>query len=194
MALTPMVFFELATPHNVMPVYDPFFIAVKLTKRFVERLQTLEEVCKKHSLSTLAFDGVGHPIEFIGTTLVEPRAEVHVIEDLVLISVWGRPWGQDGQPGKMEHVADTWVINVSDLARIRDAGTAVTLHTWDDWDDPDVDLEPFGVRVLASLEGAGSLPRYQRREWFDPDLLKMLDELGSRGASRTKHPMNQRIG
>ena len=194
MALTPMVFFELATPHHVMPVYDPFFIAVKLTKRFVAKLETLEALCRQHRLSTVVFDGAGFPIEFIGTALGEPRVEVHVIEDLVLFSVWGRRWDDDGKLGKTEHVADAWVINVSELAQIRDVGTAVTLHTWDDWDDPDIDLEPFGSRVLRSLLEAGSLPRYRRRDWFDPDLAQMLDELGPHGARRTKHPMTLRIG
>ncbi|MDI4633146.1 hypothetical protein J7U46_08820 [Pelomonas sp. V22] len=194
MALTPVVFFELATPAVAIPCPDPYFLAVRLTKRFVEKLVTLAAMCREHKLATIVFKGQGQPVEFIDTGLLNPSAELHVVGSLLLISVWGQQWNERGEPGKADHIADSWFIDIDSLAQIYEAGTPVTLHPWDDWDDPDIDLEPFGVRVFGSLCSTGSLPRYQRREWFDPEWVAMLEELGRPGVKRVRHPPHQRGG
>lgn len=188
MALTPIVFFELATPGFAVPCPDPQFLAVKLTKRFVERLRVLASLCREQNLASVVVDGQGLPIEFMGMSVLEPSAQLHVMGNQLLVSVWGRRVDDGGEPGKLEHLADTWLIDVASLAHRREEGPPVALHAWEEWDDPDVDLAPFGERVYATLRTLGLLPKYQRIEWFDPTMATLMASLSGPAVKRSKRP------
>lgn len=193
MALTPIVFFELATPGRAVPCPDPYFLAVKLTKGLVERLQAVARLCHEHKLASVMVDGEGLPIEFMDTLLLEPSTRLHVVGNQLLISVWGRRNEDGGGANKLEHVADTWLIDIPGVVHLYEVGVPVTLRAWEEWDDPDVDQAPFGERVYETLGALNLLPGYRRMEWFYPSVVALIDGLDKPAVERSARPSRSRV-
>ena len=191
MRLTPVVFFELAMSDVDLPCFDPFFLAVRISKRLLDKLQAVESLRRKHGLTLAVFEASSDQAELPGTLIDVHSVELQVAGGLVWFKVLGRQYDEHGQLGKISPIAESWGIDLETLASIYAARTAVTLHTWPEWVDPDIDLDPFGPRVLAVLRETDSFVRYQRLEWFDSEWERMMAELSEPPPSRAERRRRQ---
>lgn len=186
--MTPVVFFELYVPGSMVSCQDPGFVAVKLSQKLLTRVGAVNALIKRHKLSQVTIESRGLPVEVFVIGVEEPRVEIDLIADMLEFRVSGRRFDQDGNLGRIEPLAESWLVSVSELEHWRVHGLPVTLHQLDDSTELEESwtLEPFGRRVFDWLQRQGAYRQYQRLEWFDHEHAALLDGLGSATPSRAE--------
>lgn len=190
--MTPVIFFELYIPGSMVPCQDPGFIAVKLTLELVKRLRAVDALIKRHKLSQVTIEPRGLPVEVFVVGVAEPRVEIDLIADMVVLRVLGRRFDENEQPGRVEPLAESWVIGLDQLEHIRQQALPVTLYQWEESTELEESwtLKPFGDRVFDWLNRQGAYKRYLRLEWFDQEHVELPEEfdkpLAGRAARRRR--------
>lgn len=89
--MTPVVFLELAMPDVDLPSFDPFFLAIRLSKRLLNKIQAVETIGRKHGLVLAVFETSAEDAELPGTLSEVSSIELHVADELVWFRVFGHP-------------------------------------------------------------------------------------------------------
>lgn len=184
--MTPVIFFELYIPGSMVPCQDPGFIAVKLTQKLVTRLRAVDALIKRHKLSQVTIEPRGLPVEVFVIGVADPRVEIDLIADMVVLRVLGRRFDGNDQPSRIGPLAESWVIGLDQLEQIRQQTLPVTLYQWEESTELEESwtLDPFGDRVFDWLNRQGAYKRYLRLEWFDQEHVDLLEEFDKPPASR----------
>lgn len=185
--MTPIVFFELYLPGSMVPCQDPGFVAVKLTRKLLTRVRTVDALIRRHKLSQVIIESHGLPVEVFVVGVAEPRVEIDFIEDFLEFRVSGRRFDGDGNLGRIELLAESWVVGIDELEHVLQQGLPVTLYQWDESTELEESwaLEPFGERVFDWLKRRGAYKQYLRLEWFDQEQAGLLEAFDEQLAGRT---------
>lgn len=184
--MTPVVFFELYIPGSMVPCQDPGFVAVKVTQKLLTRLRAVNALIKRHKLSQVSIESHGLPVEVFVIGVAEPRVEIDLIADMVVLRVSGRRFDENQETGRIEPLAESWVIGLDQLEHFRQQGLPVTLCQWEESTDLEESwtLEPFGHRVFDWLKRQGAYKQYLRLDWFDHEHASLLEEFDKPLVSR----------
>ncbi len=170
-AENPVLFLSVETMDGEVCI-SPLFAAVQVTDTLVQRLHTLEPLCRQYRLLSVRFehDEPGLPIyweEKPGSRMegyLGEYVEWCLMDGVAQATLWGRLQMSDGGYGPIEPLARTYVVDLHHLLAIRSLPpevhpTAIDFSFHENWSE--VGGCEFELEVLARVAELGREARRQ---------------------------------